>query len=614
MGKLDFSTVPSEYFSKALGAVQPGDTAVINGNEYDYDQIKSVPEDRYEVAFGLKQDKKPNPLMQEMEDTKSRMQNRAALIDKPTALGTKATSRFGNPYGIVEGIAGTPERLGRLGLGALGSAADLAMYPINAGLRTANEATGGKLGDVGKFVMEKAISLPGIKEIPKKYEGFRSSLSEGDQANLDASVGGLGGLLQFGGLGKAQKTLSNVGKVTEQQVNKSAEMAARKGLKFVKSGNISPVKNIENNQRAVKVIAKYKDETGVKTPVDEAEGTFISETRKAPKTAEENLDAIVKTKQVIYKKYNDMAKQAGDKSALFDDTQSVKLLEDAANDLGYTPEARAHAAKEIQAISELRGQLPEIIERRIAALNTSLKPFYQNTDRVGIEKAKIDMAVAAEMRKQLDEKITNAVGEGYQQLKNEYGALKSVENAYMHRARLQMNKAPAGYFDITDIVSTPEIIIGIMTGNLAQAARGGGMKGVKEFIKWKNNPDRYIKNSFEKAWKYEDQLPQVDKTISYGEIPNLPSPPLPELDRFGKFYPSVSLKKDLPKNPKLDQDLQINKIISELKSKRSPQEVDDLIKSLTTWSLPVKQPYILPEDLMTKLRGFKNRRIMEDLQ
>ena len=294
------------------------------------------------------------------------------------------------------------------------------------------------------------------------------------------------------------------------KLDKAIQTGVTKGIKPTVIGKPSYDKLTnfyDKANEAVKVIAENRDKLKL---VDEN-----GEALHHPRSAAEMAQAVDQAKKVIYDKYHAMATAAGDAGSEFDTEPILKELDKVAADpeealpmgdprLKYNPQTRAYANDLKSEIMELHGASPDIIEARIADLNNSLKGFYDG--RVTKAKAQIDGSVAKLMRQQLDDNITSAVGEGYQDLKNQYGALKTVENEVAKRALVNARKANKGVADLTDIFTGGDLVAGALSGNPALIAKGLFGRGIKEVYKSLNNPDRYIEKMFKKAY---DVVPSV---------------------------------------------------------------------------------------------------------
>jgi hypothetical protein len=326
------------------------------------------------------------------------------------------------------------------------------------------------------------------------------------------------------GLGDVAKGVLNP-VVTENIADKAIQQGISKGIKPTVVGK-KTLSNFEGfydkANDAVKTIAENKNDINI---VDE-NGEAVAH----PRTAGEMAQAVDQAKKIIYKKYNDMAVAAGDAGAQFDVTPVMNKLTaitgDVDNgippDLKFNTQIRNYAENLKSEIGELHGQDPEVIEERIKDLNSSLTGFYEG--RVGKAKAQVDASVAQLMREELDNNISGAVGEGYQGLKNQYGALKSIEKEVNHRAIVNARKSNKGLFDMTDIFTGGDLAAGILTANPVLIAKGAAGKGIMQIYKALNNPDRQIDKMFRTVYKLPMDENTLANTPSLGNLPTSGSP------------------------------------------------------------------------------------------
>jgi hypothetical protein len=439
------------------------------------------------------------------------VKQKAGRIEAPTVLGTaaqNATGTTGLLGDLVEGTAGIPERLSRTVAGAAGTIGEVAGQGANLAYKSANRLTGGlldKATEPAKQFVSGLVEKP-VRKISEWYNG----LSEAEKANYGSAVDMLELLGIVAGANVANKVLVTSGaKTAEKEATKAIKAGVSKGIKPTVIGKPSlgkMEKFYSKADEAVKTIAENK--SSIKLLND------IGEEIPYPRTAGEMAQAIDQTKKHVYKTYHDMALDAGDAGAQFNINPVVNKLKGIAADpeeilkVGdprkkYTKDIREYAHKLKMELEELRGETPEIIEARIADLNNSLAGYYDG--RVTKAKAQVDASVAQAMREQLDDQITNAIGEGYQELKNKYGALKHIEKEVNKRALVNARRADKSVIDFTDIFTGGELVSGVLTMNPAIIAKGLAGRGIKEVYKGLNNPDRYIKRMFQKVYALPDK-------------------------------------------------------------------------------------------------------------
>lgn len=303
-------------------------------------------------------------------------------------------------------------------------------------------------------------------------------------------------------------------KVLERVIDKGINKAIRPSVSG--KGTASQLaKHKESSREAVKAIIRNKENLNLTDEV----GRKVN---KLPETLEEFSQAIENTKRNIFRQYDQVAKAAERASEIkgpisiepgmrvFKSDQVVNLnkIADELEPLlkkkaitDFYPDLANYAVKRIAALRNSNFYTAEEAQEAIKLFNDSLKSFYKNPTFEGAGKASIDAAIANNMRKALDEAIEKASGPGYQGLKNQYGALKSIEKDVAHRAVVDARKNIKGLLDFSDLFSGHEVARGILTMSPASVASGVAVKGMSSFYKHLNNPNRLVKSMFSEAEK-----------------------------------------------------------------------------------------------------------------
>lgn len=259
-------------------------------------------------------------------------------------------------------------------------------------------------------------------------------------------------------------------------------------------------------REAFKVVNEYKP-----TFVDDVGEPIV----RNPKNTSELLDAIGQSKSKVFTEYDNLAKETGDAGASISVTPVINRLVEVSGNLKYNPDIRNYASELVGQMQELQGASPSIIQARIQDLNSSLGALYDG--RITKAKAQIDASVAAKLREELDSQINRFTGANYQELKNKYGALSTIERDVARQVAVQARKANKGLIDFTDIFTGGDLIMGVLGANPAVIARGLAGRGLKEWMKYLNNPDRYIQKAFEAL----DKVPIVPKPRNKPKIQTL---------------------------------------------------------------------------------------------
>lgn len=289
---------------------------------------------------------------------------------------------------------------------------------------------------------------------------------------------------------------------SEEAVNKIIDTGIEKGIRPSVAGKQTAQQMDafkQNARTAVLAITKNKKALSFSNDVGEVLKGVV------PKSLKEFAESVEQTKKTIFKKYDSLAKKAGEAggqvnlSSVAEELKKVgadKVL----NDL--YPEVVSYAEKRAESLAKRATYSTEEAQTAIKHLNESLQAFYRNPTFESASKAQIDAMVANNIRTSLDNVITNATGEGYSALKKVYGSLKSIEKDVSHRAIVDARKNVKGLIDFTDIFSAGDILSGIATMNPAQIAKGGVQKAISTIYKKMNDPNRTIKKMFQGAEKY----------------------------------------------------------------------------------------------------------------
>lgn len=289
---------------------------------------------------------------------------------------------------------------------------------------------------------------------------------------------------------------------SEEAVNKIIDKGIEKGIRPSVAGKqtAQQMNAFKQNARtAVLAITKNKKALSFSNDVGEVLKGVV------PKSLKEFSESVEQTKKTIFKKYDSLAKKAGEiggqvnLSSVAEELKKVgadKVL----NDL--YPDVVSYAEKRAESLAKRATYSTEEAQTAIKHLNESLQAFYRNPTFESASKAQIDAMVANNIRTSLDNVITNATGEGYSALKKVYGSLKAIEKDVSHRAIVDARKNVKGLIDFTDIFSAGDILSGIATMNPAQIAKGGVQKAIATIYKKLNDPNRTIKKMFQGAEKY----------------------------------------------------------------------------------------------------------------
>lgn len=337
-------------------------------------------------------------------------------------------------------------------------------------------------------VFSGGVVSKGVKEVaPLVKQGVESTLRTGKET---------GEVL----IGKVEATADTVGdlfRTSQASLEGKVQSAFEKGVK----PNLQGYKTLGEAEKyrsdiinAAKTIERNK---GSLQFLDDAGQPIVGRT---PESLQEFTEAIDQTKKLIYSQYDELATKAGENGVKIDTIKIANELEEVINSKALklsNPEAVKYA-KEVRNRFIQAGELDaKTAQDIIQNYNNSLKAFYRNPTPEGLTRNAVDALMANRMRQSLDEEIEGLTGARYQTLKNEYAALKTVERDVLRATLRDARKNTKGLIDYTDIFSGGQLVTGLLTLNPGMVTTGVAQKGIAEWFKYLNDPNRAIKNMFE---------------------------------------------------------------------------------------------------------------------
>lgn len=456
----------------------------------------------------------------------------------PTGLGLYGAAK----EAIVKPVAAMPESMAKtawdIGKGLT--------YPIRHPIETSKIPS-----KIGSAIFEhpietaEAIWNTGSEVVKQRYgslENLKNSVQKdpmvvlGDIATV---VGGIGGLIKGAGAITGIEGLSKLGteaieagaKTFTKPYSVAAQVAGKvaskiplgggdlativrsgisKGIRpsVETAGKTYPQRKIyyEKSTNAVENIIKNKNNLEL---LDEAG----HEVKGLPKSLDQFTQAIHQTKKDIFKQYDTLAKQAGEQGVtvnLDNIVQELGNITQRKEIQTFNPEIIKYVNQQIDNLRVAKSLTAEEAQNAITILNKNLEAFYKNPSYDTASKARVDSLIANNLRTSLDNVIEAKTGAQYQELKNAYGSLKTIEKDVNRRTIIDARKNIKGLIDFSDIFSGATVVHGLISSNPATIASAATAKGIKMWYKYKTNPNNIIKNMFERA----------DKTISLsgGEI------------------------------------------------------------------------------------------------
>lgn len=326
----------------------------------------------------------------------------------------------------------------------------------------------------------------------------------------DKSLGYLtAGMIAPGGQGAAGA------KVLNRAIDKGLAKGIRPSHAGVKD-YIGMSKFIKRGREAVKAIFSNKKNLNL---VDE----FGEQTGKLPETLDQFAQAVQQTKRKLFQAYDAMTQVAGKAKARIALNPIAREFDKIAADRVIQrlhPEVAEWASRKSHALKKLVSLTPDQVQDEIAHANAITKAFQQNPTPQAIKTVTAEAMYANLLRKSLDSRIEQAAGPGYQALKNQYGALKTIEKDVIKRAIVDARKNTKGLIDFSDIASAAEMAKGLSMigtkGAPGSLVSGGIMKAIAEWYKHLNSPNTAIKQMFQAFEKAPSALSSAGRALGMG--------------------------------------------------------------------------------------------------
>lgn len=270
---------------------------------------------------------------------------------------------------------------------------------------------------------------------------------------------------------------------------------------------------------------KYSDDvvTALKRISDDAPKLNIEDTTgellsRAPQSLNELSQAIDQTKQLVFREYDSLAKQAGEQGVTLSADDIAKNLDEVISNKAMrltNPEVIKYAENWASRLRDFGSFDAETAQEVIKTMNKNLESFYKNPTYESATKAAIDAGIVNNIRKALDVAIEGVTSGGYQDLKRVYGSLKAIENDVVRASMRDARKNVRGLLDYTDMLTGGQMVTGILSLNPAMFTKGAIERGFKEYIKFLNDPNRVIKSIFDVIERSKGDTAPQSRTMQF---------------------------------------------------------------------------------------------------
>lgn len=288
---------------------------------------------------------------------------------------------------------------------------------------------------------------------------------------------------------------------------------------------------------------------------------------RIPQSLEDFTQAISQTKESIFERYNAQQQAAGRAGAKVDQSPIVRNLLSVSNDpvtMTHFPSKAEYARQMAERIILNPDLSTADAERAIRLYNSKLTAHYTNPLASEVGHAAVDDIIVKGLRRGLDRTVETVTGPGYQDLKNEYGALKEIQRDVVKATGVESRKQTGGGLlgRLGDIATIGELMHGVATLNPHAFVGAAGIKLATKMVERARMPNRAVKKMFEAAEKYYEPPPTPRKELPRGLPPptlqgpqpswiGTPRGPIPpESARFTTKQPPTGVTSREPQPPR----------------------------------------------------------------
>lgn len=218
-----------------------------------------------------------------------------------------------------------------------------------------------------------------------------------------------------------------------------------------------------------------------------------------PKTLRQFADGTDQTKRQLFQQYDRMAQEASGAGVVVDMLPVANMLRGIQADPGIRTVASGliPGLEAMAANFEREGYMrPSEVQNVIETVNHQLRGYYNGSGDDFVKAVRL-APVAAQLRKQLDEAVMSAAGPGYQALRMQYGALRSVEDDIARAVQREANRKYPGLLgEFADTAASAEMLRGVLLLHPESVLRAGTIKAAQKWVRHINSPNRAIERMF----------------------------------------------------------------------------------------------------------------------
>lgn len=215
-------------------------------------------------------------------------------------------------------------------------------------------------------------------------------------------------------------------------------------------------------------------------------------------------DALQQTKEMIFKEYDSLKKQAGEAGLEVKTDNIVKQLEEMKQWLDkmiWQQNTVKYIDNQIADLRRISTMSVEEAQKNMQYFNQKNQAYYRNPDPNNIGNAMVDVLINNNIKQAMNEWITSTVEQwwAYSVLKKKYADILWVEKEVNKRATVSWRWNSKWLMDLTDMYSASEAVSALwkiamwnIWWAVADIAQWWTVKLIKEFFKRSNDPNNVL--------------------------------------------------------------------------------------------------------------------------
>ncbi len=230
-------------------------------------------------------------------------------------------------------------------------------------------------------------------------------------------------------------------------------------------------------------------------------------------------EAIAQSEETLFQQWNPMTTRAGERGLQIDLAPVASELRSMAKkpDIALVSPQIVPYLEHFAEMYEKQGMFtPLEAQNVVKSINAKLTEFYDKGAAATDAPATVLEPVARLLRKQLDEGIEGAIGPGWQRLRDDYKALRSMDKDVTRAVERLAKKPESALARFGNLVSSAEFLHGVFGLNPTALARAFGVKGATELHRFLNDPNHLIESMFTQRMRGPPRAASVAAPLTQG--------------------------------------------------------------------------------------------------